>query len=76
MSDLERAGFIRGTPTDPRDIVTNLMADGRIEVQHPEQIYFITKVFLRARNLRNRRVSPSGRERRIRSSTAAWLFSS
>ena len=43
MSDLERAGFIRGTPTDPKGYRYHLMADGRIEVQHPEQIYFITK---------------------------------
>lgn len=43
MSDLERAGFIRGTPTDPKGHPYKLMADGRIEVQSPDQIYFITK---------------------------------
>src|ERR1039457_697149 len=43
MSDLERAGFIRGAPADPKGHVYKLMADGRIEVQDPEQIYFITK---------------------------------
>jgi tetratricopeptide (TPR) repeat protein len=43
MSDLERAGFIRGMPTDPKRHPYKLMADGRIEVQNPEQIYFITK---------------------------------
>ncbi len=43
MSDLERAGFIRGTPIDPKGHAYKLMADGRIEVQQPEQIYFITK---------------------------------
>jgi len=35
MSDLERAGFIRGTPTDPKGYRYHLMADGRIEVQPP-----------------------------------------
>jgi len=43
MGDLERAGFIRGTPTDPKGHAYELMPDGRIEVQDPEDIYFITK---------------------------------
>jgi tetratricopeptide (TPR) repeat protein len=41
--DLERAGLIRGTPVDPKGHPYKLMADGRIEVQDPEKIYFITK---------------------------------
>jgi hypothetical protein len=43
MGDLERAGFFRGTPTDPNGHPYKLMADGRIEVQDSEKIYFITK---------------------------------
>jgi tetratricopeptide (TPR) repeat protein len=43
MSDLERAGFIHGTPTDPKGLPYKLMREGRIEVQNPESIYFITK---------------------------------
>ena len=43
MIDLERAGLIRGTPIDPMGHPYRLMADGRIEVQDPEKIYFITK---------------------------------
>jgi tetratricopeptide (TPR) repeat protein len=43
MSDLERAGFIRGTPMDPTDRPYKVMADGRIEVQEPDRIPFITK---------------------------------
>jgi tetratricopeptide (TPR) repeat protein len=43
MSDLERAGFIRGTPTDPKGHAYKLMPDGRIEVEDPAKIYFITK---------------------------------
>ena len=43
MSDLERAGFIRGTPMDPTGRSYQLMSDGRIEVQHPDRIPFITK---------------------------------
>ncbi|MFZ0684615.1 MAG: hypothetical protein WAM89_03655 [Terriglobales bacterium] len=43
MGDLERAGFIHGTPTDPKGHPYRLMADGRIEVEDPAQIYFITK---------------------------------
>jgi tetratricopeptide (TPR) repeat protein len=43
MGDLERAGFIHGTPADPNGRPYTLMPDGRIEVQHPESLYFITK---------------------------------
>ncbi len=43
MGDLERAGFIHGTPTDPKGHPYRLLADGRIEVEDPAQIYFITK---------------------------------
>ncbi|MGA7575986.1 MAG: hypothetical protein WBV31_21185 [Terriglobales bacterium] len=43
MSDLERAGLIHGTPTDPKGHPYRLMAEGRIEVQDPQNIYFITK---------------------------------
>ncbi|HEY6303878.1 MAG TPA: hypothetical protein VIX14_12510 [Terriglobales bacterium] len=43
MGDLERAGFIRGTPTDPKGRPYKLMPDGRIEVQDAGSIYFITK---------------------------------
>jgi tetratricopeptide (TPR) repeat protein len=43
IGDLESAGFIRGTPTDPTGHPYKLMADGRIEVEDPKTIYFITK---------------------------------
>jgi tetratricopeptide (TPR) repeat protein len=43
MGDLERAGFIHGKPTDPKGRPYKLMPDGRIEVQDPESILFITK---------------------------------
>ena len=43
MSDLDRAGFIHGTPTDPKGRPYKLMPDGRIEVQYPQSIFFITK---------------------------------
>jgi tetratricopeptide (TPR) repeat protein len=43
MSDLERADFIRGTPMDPTGQPYKLMPDGRIEVQDPSRILFITK---------------------------------
>ncbi len=43
MGDLEGAGFIRGTPTDPKGHPYRLMPDGRIEVRDPESIFFITK---------------------------------
>ena len=43
MSDLERAGFLRGTPLDPTGRPYKLMSEGRIEVQDPDRIPFITK---------------------------------
>jgi hypothetical protein len=43
ISDLERAGFIRGTPADPNGKPYKLMSDGRIEVQDPSVILYITK---------------------------------
>jgi len=43
MTDLERAGFIRGIPADPNGKPYKLMSDGRIEVQDPEIILYITK---------------------------------
>ena len=43
MGDLDRAGFIHGTPTDPKGHPYKLMPDGRIEVEDPKSLYFITK---------------------------------
>lgn len=43
MGDLDRAGFIHGTPQDPNGQPYKLMPDGRVEVQNPESILFITK---------------------------------
>jgi tetratricopeptide (TPR) repeat protein len=43
IGDLERAGFIRGTPLDPNGHAYKLMSDGRVEVQYPESILYITK---------------------------------
>jgi tetratricopeptide (TPR) repeat protein len=43
MSDLERAGLLHGTPTDPTGRRYKLTSDGRIEVQDPDRIPFITK---------------------------------
>jgi hypothetical protein len=43
MSDLDHAGFIHGTPSDPKGRPYKLMADGRIEVQDAEKFLFITK---------------------------------
>ena len=43
MHDLERAGFIHGTPVDPTGRPYKLMPDGRIEVDDPQRILFITK---------------------------------
>jgi tetratricopeptide (TPR) repeat protein len=42
IADLERAGFIHGTPVDPKGRPYKLMPDGRIEVRDPENLYFIT----------------------------------
>jgi tetratricopeptide (TPR) repeat protein len=43
MADLEHAGYIHGVPVDPKGHPYQLMPDGRIEVQNPESIFFITK---------------------------------
>ncbi|MFZ1919111.1 MAG: hypothetical protein WAU58_16170 [Terriglobales bacterium] len=43
MSDLERAEFIRGKPADPNGKPYKLMSDGRIEVQDPSVLLYITK---------------------------------
>jgi tetratricopeptide (TPR) repeat protein len=43
ISDLERAGFIHGTPTDPNGKPYRLSPDGRIVVEDPEMIPYVTK---------------------------------
>ncbi len=43
MHDLERTGFLQGIPLDPTGRPYKLMSDGRIEVEEPERILFITK---------------------------------
>ncbi len=43
ISDLDRVGFIHGIPTDPTGKPYKLTPDGRIEVQDPKSIFFITK---------------------------------
>jgi hypothetical protein len=43
MNDLDHAGFIHGTPADPKGHPYKLMPDGRIEVEDPKSLYFITK---------------------------------
>ncbi len=43
MNELERAGFLQGTPADPTGRPYKLMRDGRIEVDEPGRILFITK---------------------------------
>ena len=43
IGDLERAGFIRGTPLDPNGHAYKLMPDGRVEVEDPESILYITR---------------------------------
>ena len=43
MGDLERAGFIRGAPVDPNGKPYRMTTDGRIEVQDPKAIPYITK---------------------------------
>ncbi|HKM85549.1 MAG TPA: hypothetical protein VJW96_05030 [Terriglobales bacterium] len=43
IGDLEREGFIHGTPADPNGRPYKLMPEGRIEVQDPKSLYFITK---------------------------------
>ena len=43
MADLDHAGFIHGTPMDPNDHPYKLMPDGRVEVENPGSILYITK---------------------------------
>jgi hypothetical protein len=43
MSDLDQFGFIHGNPVDPKGHPYKLTSDGRIEVQDPDTIPFITK---------------------------------
>ncbi|MGC2247556.1 MAG: hypothetical protein WA609_13215 [Terriglobales bacterium] len=43
MGDLERVGFIHGTPLDPNGHAYKVMPDGRVEVQDPGSILYITK---------------------------------
>jgi hypothetical protein len=43
MGDLERVGFIHGTPLDPNGRAYKVMPDGRVEVQDPESILYITR---------------------------------
>ena len=43
MSDVEGAGLIRGTPTDPNGHPYIITTDGRVEVQDPDTILYITK---------------------------------
>ncbi len=43
MRDLERAGFLHGTPVDPTGRRYKFVPDGRFEVEGPERIPFITK---------------------------------
>jgi tetratricopeptide (TPR) repeat protein len=43
LGDLERAGFIRGTPLDPNGRAYKITPNGRVEVQNPESILYITK---------------------------------
>ena len=43
ISDLESAGMIRGTPTDPAGHSYKITSDGRVEVQDPGSIPYITK---------------------------------
>jgi hypothetical protein len=43
FGDIEHAGFIRGTPADPKGHAYLLMPDGRIQVEDPQKLYFITK---------------------------------
>jgi tetratricopeptide (TPR) repeat protein len=42
ISDLAAAGYIRGIPVDPNGHPYRLMADGRIEVENPDTLLYIT----------------------------------
>jgi hypothetical protein len=43
MGDLEQAGLIHGTPVDPNGKPYKLTSDGRIEVQDPAIMLYVTK---------------------------------
>ena len=43
MSDLESVGLIRGIPADPAGHAYRITSDGRVEVQDPSSIPYITK---------------------------------
>jgi tetratricopeptide (TPR) repeat protein len=43
LADLEIAGVIRGVPADPTGLPYMLTPDGRVEVQNPDNMPFITK---------------------------------
>lgn len=43
MADLERAGYIHGTPLDPNGHAYQLTPGGRVEVEDPQSIFYITK---------------------------------
>lgn len=43
LADLEIAGIIRGVPADPTGLPYVLTGDGRVEMQHPDTVPFITK---------------------------------
>jgi tetratricopeptide (TPR) repeat protein len=43
MSDLVRAGLIRGVPVDPTGQPYKITPDGRVEVRDPDSILYITK---------------------------------
>jgi tetratricopeptide (TPR) repeat protein len=43
ISELETAGYIRGTPIDPNGHPYRLMGEGRIEVEDPDSLLYITK---------------------------------
>lgn len=43
ISDLESTGLIRGTPLDPNGHPYKITSDGRVEVQDPDSVLYITK---------------------------------
>ncbi len=43
LADLEIAGVIRGVPADPTGLPYVLTSDGRVEIQNPDNMPFITK---------------------------------
>ena len=55
LSDLDRAGFIHGAPIDPKSHPYKLTSDGRVEVQDPQAIPFLTKGLAPGASLRQPR---------------------